>query len=353
MVTKRKNPISSEMKSQKNLAQQIHVYICRDKNKKDDTKKCMNEGVQKETAWECLTNDPGLCVWRQLAYDVFMWVGKHSSADEYRTAAFKMAELDLKDKAVQHRECQSSESSKFTNLFPTLTLLKGGVESGIKLIEKEKPQPKLFHISGDKIMLKQQKCIKDEQISYRKNNLTADDVFIIDLGEKLYQVNGKNSSKDQKFRGATIISQIKSSRGKVIAEIIDGYTIETHHPVIDSMPVKEKATHVKMNVSKREKSLWKLSDESGQIEMSKVASGEISKSLFCSKDGNYNRIHIVFIFDAVETIYVWVGKETSKNEKMCSMSYAQKYGENINEPNLPLVKIFEGSETEQMIIQLK
>ncbi|KAF1745468.1 hypothetical protein MXB_5011 [Myxobolus squamalis] len=310
MATEQKNIYHSDLKSQQPVSGKIH----------DDIKKYMDKGVAREPAWESLTTQPGLSVWRvnkfklepikdlnhgvfyegdsyivlhtylstsqSLKYDVFMWIGNHSSADEYGTAAYKMAELDvvvLNDQAIQHRECQSSESLKFMTLFKKVTILKGGCDTGFKSGAKEKEEPKLFHISGDK------KCIKEEQISFRRNNITEDDVFIIDLGEKVYQT--------------------------------------------------------KEDTQKREKSLWKLSDASGKMEISKVASGEFSKSLLCSKD--------VFIFDTVDTIYVWVGKETSKDEKMYALSYAQKYADSISKPKLALVKVAEGNETEKMMSQIK
>ena len=50
----------------------------------------------------------------KLSYDVHFWIGRHSSQDEYGTAAYKTVELDdkLGGRAVQHREVDASARSK-------------------------------------------------------------------------------------------------------------------------------------------------------------------------------------------------------------------------------------------------
>ena len=55
----------------------------------------------------------------ELKYDVHFWIGKHSTQDEYGTAAYKTVELDtfLDDKPVQHREVQGHESKLFKSYF--------------------------------------------------------------------------------------------------------------------------------------------------------------------------------------------------------------------------------------------
>jgi len=34
----------------------------------------------------------------------------------------------------------------------------------------------------------------------KRSNLNDDDVFILDTGDKLYQLNGQTASKDEKFK---------------------------------------------------------------------------------------------------------------------------------------------------------
>ena len=55
----------------------------------------------------------------ELLMDVHFWIGKHSTQDEYGTAAYKTVELDtlLDDKPVQHREVMGHESGLFKSYF--------------------------------------------------------------------------------------------------------------------------------------------------------------------------------------------------------------------------------------------
>ena len=57
--------------------------------------------------------------------DVHFWIGKHSTQDEYGTAAYKTVELDTyhDDKPIQHREVQGNESQLFKSYFRKLLYL--------------------------------------------------------------------------------------------------------------------------------------------------------------------------------------------------------------------------------------
>ena len=64
--------------------------------------------------------------------DIYFWIGKGSTQDEYGTAAYKTVELDdyLGGAPVQHREVMMYESAEFKALFKgTIAYLTGGSES--------------------------------------------------------------------------------------------------------------------------------------------------------------------------------------------------------------------------------
>ena len=63
-------------------------------------------------------------------------------------AAYKTVELDtyLNDAPVQHREVQGHESLLFKSYFDSITLLKGGADTGFRKVLPEQYEPRLFHI---------------------------------------------------------------------------------------------------------------------------------------------------------------------------------------------------------------
>ena len=51
--------------------------------------------------------------------------------------------------------------------------------------------------------------------------MNTSDVFILDLGEKIYQLNGSKANKDEKFTAAQVLNKLKGERGKVTSEVLE------------------------------------------------------------------------------------------------------------------------------------
>ncbi|KAJ0699838.1 putative villin/Gelsolin, ADF-H/Gelsolin-like domain superfamily [Helianthus annuus] len=87
-------------------------------------------------------------------YDIHFWLGKDTSQDEAGTASMKAVELDvvLGSRAVQYRELQGHESSRFLSYFkPCLLPLEGGFSSGIKTPEDENYETRLYTCEGKRV----------------------------------------------------------------------------------------------------------------------------------------------------------------------------------------------------------
>merc|ERR1712087_480244 len=150
-----------------------------------------------------MENDEG-----KKSYDVFFWLGAETSQDEAGTAAYKTVELDdyLGDEPVQYREVQGNESKKFLNMFPKVTILEGGVESGfrnvkpkdfwtyfggrpkqIKEQEEEKKAPdytlSLHHVSDASGVME---CNEVCSGKLDKSKLDSNDAFILDGGGSVF-----------------------------------------------------------------------------------------------------------------------------------------------------------------------
>lgn len=337
----------------------------------DTEKQVKRESAASEPAWQKMSQGVGLQVWRlvkfkvqswpkedygkfydgdsyillntykeedeeELQYDVHFWIGKHSSQDEYGTAAYKTVELDtfLEDKPVQHREVQGHESDLFKSYFSQITIMQGGAESGFRHVKPEEYIPRLFHISGTK------KNIMVKQVSLQKESVTSKDVFILDKGLQIWQFNGSECNKDERFKATQYLQTIKSERnGKASVEVIEEADngAEFLDNLEDFFNANEEDTDDREEDDNKTTELFRLSDESGSLDFNKSKEGRVFKGDFSSKD--------VFILDNKKDVFVWVGRGASKSESKNAMAYAHNYLKNTKHPFLPVTCVREGKES--------
>jgi len=337
----------------------------------DTEKKVKKESAESEPAWNGAGQEVGLQIWRinkfkveswpkeeygeffngdsyiilntyqnegedELNYDLHFWIGKYSTQDEYGTAAYKTVELDtlLDDKPVQHREVGSHESNLFKSYFPAIKLMKGGADTGFRRVLPEAYTPRLFHVKKlEKQKRKMNKRITVKEVSLKKANYSEDDVFILDLGNSIYQINGANSTHDEKYAAAQEVNNLLGSRGKAKKSIIDGAPFDD--PDI--------AGHFK-DSEKKEKTvtewggnkLFVISDNDGSLDMDPVES--VSKD---SLDPNN-----VYVLDSEHGVYVWIGAEASVDERKNAMAYACNYLSKTEYAWKPVSVIAQGKEND-------
>jgi len=269
----------------------------------------------------------------ELQYDVHFWIGKHSTQDEYGTAAYKTVELDtfLDDKPVQHREVQGYESELFKSYFSQITIMKGGADSGFRHVTPETYTKRLFHISGTK------KNIMVKQIPLKKENVSSGDVYILDKGLELLQWNGSECNKDEKFRATQYLQTLRSERnGKPKVEVFEE---RDGAEFLDEVAEQEdeEEDEQKFEDDNKTTELFRLSDESGSLEFNKSKEGRVFKGDFSSKD--------VFILDNKKDVFVWVGRGASKAETKNALAYAHNYLKDTKHPFLPITCVKEGKES--------
>jgi len=334
----------------------------------DTDKKVKKESAETEKAWKNAGTKLGTQVWRivkfkvthwdkeqygsfyngdsyiilntykdagedEIKYDVHFWIGKYSTADEYGTAAYKTVELDtlLDDKPVQHREVQGHESQLFTKYFETLTILKGGAETGFNRVLPTEYVTRLMHV--EKVSKKK---IKMVEVSAKRDKVSADldDVFIIDNGLILYQVNGPECTHDEKYKANSEVKKINSSRmGKCKIQVVDLSSSGEDHPALKLLSPGESKTE-KEPEPEAYAEMFVVSDEDGSMDMDPVEWGRDGLN---SKD--------VFIVNSSTHVFCWVGKEASVDERKNAMTYAHNYLSTYPRPWLPISVIAEGKET--------
>lgn len=273
---------------------------------------------------------------QKLSYDLHFWIGEESSQDEYGTAAYKTVELDdyINHKEgsdpVQHREIQGHESRLFLTYFPKIEILSGGVDSGFRKVEPKEYKPRLLHVKGKKNVI-----VREVPIAHE--SLNSGDVFILDAGLTLVQMNGSKASLMEKQKGGELLRSICAERfGKPVTHIFDEGDRDAKvfwEPFGGEKTMNEA---VPDEEQKSEKKMFRLSDATGKMEFTEVAPKRESLDT-----------NDVFVFDAGFEVFVWIGKGATKEERSNGMGYATDYLFKHNRPKyLPISRVMEGGENQ-------
>jgi gelsolin len=273
----------------------------------------------------------------KLLYNVHFWLGAKSTQDEMGTAAYKTVELDdlLGDLPVQYREVQGHESKEFLDLFSgQITIMEGGMDSGFNHVKPEAYTPRLLHMKGSK-------QIRVTEVATSWKSLNNGDVFLLDAGLDIWQWNGKTAGINEKRKAQDIIQNLKKERnGRPKAVVLDDLeNDEKFWKILGGKPEKGQiaaATSDDIKVEKV-KILFELSDKTGKLVRTKVAEGAVKKAMLKTEE--------VFLLDLGHTVYCWIGKGASAQERKNGIKVGTEYlGEAGRPAHTPVVRVLEGAE---------
>ncbi|ESO84882.1 hypothetical protein LOTGIDRAFT_221805 [Lottia gigantea] len=282
----------------------------------------------------------------RLEWDIHFWLGSTTTHDEQGIAAYKTVELDdyLGGAPVQHREVQDHESKLFMSYFKKgIKYLEGGIESGFKKVERDVYETRLLHIKG-------RRNVRVRQVKCDVSSLNQGDVFILDAGLTIYIWNGPSSSMMEKIKGAEVAKRIKDEErgGKAQIYIIDEKWDS------DEKFFKALGSEGEISIKNEENGgddrefermeqenvkLMRVSDASGQLEIEEKGSKPLKRTDLDSND--------CFILDSGPSgIFVWVGKNCTKNEKNSAWQNALEFLNQRGYPKwTPISSLVEGAET--------
>jgi gelsolin len=279
-----------------------------------------------------------------LRYNVHFWLGEHTTLDEAGTAAYKTVELDdkLNGLPVQYREVQNEESKKFLELFQHFEVMAGGIETGFKHVEPEKYVPRLLHVKG-----KLNKTIV-RQVPANTDSLNMGDVFILDCGLKLYQFSPVGAGAGEKAKAAQLTRAIDDQRGSKVGIFVFGYDDKDDNAKFfweflgGKKAIKSAAEGGDDTDLKEKKRLLRVSDASGTLKVEEIAFGR----------KNLNEAD-VFIVDSVNSIFVWIGKGASPQERRSGVQLAQAYlnDQPHRSKGTPIIRLLQGGENEEFEAQ--
>ena len=269
-----------------------------------------------------------------------VWIGCESTPDETGLASFKLLQLDnyFNKNTNIYYESQGYESELFLSYFQYISILKGGIKEDEEKEETKQYQPRLFHIrsSGSNV--------KSKQVPINQKSIYTGDVYLFDLGLKLFNWRGIKSNGYEKFHGAVLAEKIKSKRNNKINIItldegmnsknnieaqkeFDSY-IKRYEQDYESTLEKTQG----INFDKDFKKLMRLAEENGNFSFKEEV---YSKNSLESKD--------TFVIDRGDAVVVWIGNKTSKNEKRFARYYAIRYlREMKRNPSLPTIIVIDG-----------
>jgi len=341
----------------------------------DIEKEIKKHAAEGEPAWRTAGKEPGIQVWRvekfqikewpknqygnffdgdsyivlhtykkddKILYNVHFWLGESTSQDEAGTAAYKTVELDdyLGGLPVQFREVQGYESKEFLHLFPKIVIQHGGIDSGFNHVNPESYRPRLLHVKGTIA-----RAVVRE-VPLGAHSLNSGDVFVVDLGLKVFQFNGKGSGGGERSKAAQLVRGIDDERGsKVAIHVLDESeekdtaewqkfwnTLGGKHPI--------KAEEGQDTGVKAVKEIFKVSDATGKMSFTQVP---FKKSSLLEDD--------VFVCAVGPTVYAWCGSRATTNEKKAGLSFAQQYLNNHQDlpKATPIIRILSGAENEEFL----
>ena len=94
------------------------------------------------------------------------------------------------------------------------------MESGFRKVEKDRYEPRLLHVKG-------RRNIRVQQTRLAWGSMNSGDVFILDLGLKLFVWNGKESGRLEKIKGFDVARRIRDEErgGRAEVEVVGMFII--------------------------------------------------------------------------------------------------------------------------------
>ncbi|NXY36949.1 VILI protein, partial [Pomatorhinus ruficollis] len=268
------------------------------------------------------------------SYDIHYWLGKESSQDEQGAAAIYTTQMDdhLGSVAVQHREVQGHESETFRAYFKQgLIYKKGGVASGMKHVETNTYNiQRLLHVKGKKNVV-----AGEVEMSWKSFN--RGDVFLLDLGQLIIQWNGPESNRQERLGAMNLAKDIRDRErgGRTKVGVVDGEDEEASpglmkvlkHVLGEKRDIQPAIPDEKVDqILKSSLKLYHVSDASGNLVIQEVAIRPLTQDMLLHED--------CYILDQGGIrIFVWKGKNASKEEKQQAMSRALGFIKAKNYPD--------------------
>ncbi|XP_029444229.1 villin-like protein [Rhinatrema bivittatum] len=284
--------------------------------------------------------------------DIHYWIGKDSSQDEQGAAAFYATQLDdeLGGSPIQHREAQGNESQTFKSYFKNgIIYKKGGVASGFKHVETNMYNiRRLLHVKG-------KKNVSATEVGLSWDSINRGDVFLLDLGKVIIQWNGPESNKSERISACLLAQKIRDDErgGRAQIGVIDNEKDSPDLMQIMTAVLGERRGELKQaspdekadEFQKANVRLYHVYEKEGNLVVQETAIKPLTQDLLLHED--------CYILDQGGVkIYVWRGKDSSKEEKKAAFSRAEGFIQAKGYPATTNVEVMNDGAESAMFKQL-
>eukprot|EP01080_Neovahlkampfia_damariscottae_P006648 gene6648-10813_t len=193
------------------------------------------------------------------------------------------------------------------------------------------------HVKNGKVLMliqvKGKKRIRSRVVLFSIESLNSSDVFVLDAGMKIYQWNGKKSSKFKRARGLDVTTnlRVKERSGNAKAFIMDEgkdedstmfkefWKLLTGQPKIQEVPLDNGITDQEEEETiDKQTFLYKITFQNGKCNSMMVSTNQLMSKDILTSDA-------VFVLDCFYEIHVWEGKNSDSESKKMAKQMAMKF----------------------------
>ncbi|XP_050081453.1 gelsolin isoform X1 [Anopheles maculipalpis] len=262
-----------------------------------------------------------------LSWDVHFWLGLETSQDEAGSAAILTVQLDDRHNGapVQHREVQDHESPLFLSYFPGgVRYAAGGVKSGFNEVETNAAgEKRLFQVKGAK-------NVRVRQVPLTIGSMNKGDCFILDAGYDIYVYVGASAKRVEKIKAISAAGQIRDQdhAGRANVHILDEFASSSEQQEFfdvlgegspDDVAEESESDEAYERTDCKTITLYHVSDASGSLEINPIGERPLKQSMLDSDQDCY------ILDTGAGSIYVWIGKGATGQERSQAMVKAQEF----------------------------
>jgi len=271
---------------------------------------------------------------------IYFWLGNDSTADEKGSAALLSVELDdsMGGKPVQVRVTQGKEPAHFRQLFKgQMVVYQGGHASGFGTGSggrEDQPDVALFHIKGTTSL-----NTMALQVDAKAAALNSEDAFVLVTADTVFSWVGLGANADEVAVAHSVAEKLSGKYqgrgGRTVVDVREGGEDAAFWEALggkDEYPSMSPG-----EAPPRDPRLFSASTATGSFKVEEVDN-------FDQSDLNDED---VFLLDTFTQLFVWIGSQSTQQEKDKAMEFAQQYVATVDDgrdPDIPIVRITAGQE---------